>query len=436
MLRTIAVLTLASWFASAAAAQEPKPPTVLPAAEMPAEIAVDSEPIAAPAAEPAMTLGELEYLAQTGNPALREASAKVSSAQGTALQVGLYPNPTFYTASPQWAGSISQYNWYVGQDIITAGKLRLNRAAALRSVEQAQLDFTRVRFEVLTNVRRQFYATAAAQRRVEVLQSLTSIAQQSREVGQKLLKAGETNRADATLLDIESDRAQLAQQNAEVLLAASRKELAAVVGLADLEIGRLEFDLQRPLPQYDLEAVRLGVVDVNALAAVAAVEIQKTQIQLRRAIVEPWPNLNLQGGYQYSVEGPRNDQGIAQLAFSVPLWNRNQGGIRAARAETARAVAQLQRVENELSQQTAQALGQYLAAERRAAIYEENILPKAREVFRINRSLFEQGQTDFLRLLQSQRTLIEADLGYVDAQEARWTAAAAIAGLLQLPDFP
>ena len=122
--------------------------------------------------------------------------------------------------------------------------------------------------------------------------------------------------------------------------------------------------------------------------------------------------------------------------MSVPLWNRNQGGIRAARAETVRAMAGLQRTETELSQQAAEALGRYAAASIRAEVYEKQILPKAREVFRVNRSLFEQGQTDFLRLLQSQRTLIESDLGYIDAQEARWTAAAEISGLLQLEQFP
>lgn len=395
-----------------------------------------SETIAAPSAEPGLTLGDLTFMAQTGNPALREASAKVGVAQGQALQVGMVPNPTFYTASPQWAGSISQYNWFVGQDFITAGKLRLSRSAAMRGVEQAQLDLTRTRFEVLTAVRRQFYATAAAQRRVEVLNELTGIAGQSRDVGRKLLKAGETNRADSTLLEIEYDRALMAQQNAEALLATARMELAAAVGVPDLEIGNLAFDLERSLPEYDLEAVRRGVVDTNAVAGAAAVEIQRTQTLLRRAIAEPWPNFNLQGGYQYSVEGPRNDQGIAQLSMVVPLWNRNQGNIRAARADTVRAVAALGRVENELSQQTAQALGQYIAADRRATIYRDQILPKAHDVLKTNRSLFEQGQTDFLRLLQSQRTLIEADLGYLDAQEARWTAAAVIAGLLQLEEFP
>lgn len=414
-------------------------PPAAPAASEAVPTPEKSIPLELPATvdqETGTTLEELTFMAQTANPALREASARVGVAQGNAVQVGLPPNPTIYTSSPQWTGSISQYNVYVGQDFITAGKLKLNRAAAQRAVEQAQLDFTRARFEVLTNVRSQFYATAAAQRRTEVLGQLVQLAGRSRDVGKKLLDAGESNVADATLLDIELDKADMAYRNSQATLAAARKQLAAVVGVPEMEIGDLRFDLAFRLPEYEHEAVRLGVVDRNALAAIAAIDIRKTQLQLRRAIVEPRPNFNIQAGYQYSVEAPLHDQGYGQFSMSVPLWNRNQGGIRAAQSETARANATLQRVENELSQQTAVALGIYLAATERAAIYEEKILPKAREVYKVNGALFEQGQTDFLRLLQTQRTLIEADLGYVDAQEARWTSAATIAGLLQLEQFP
>lgn len=434
--------------ATPAPARQPAVPAIQPleadplpkAATNPAHptSAVPLESVGTPPAneQPGMTLQELELVAMTVNPALREASAKVGVAQGNALQVGLLPNPGFFTSSPQWAGSSSQYNWVMTQDFITARKLSLNRATAQRAVEQAQLDFTRARFEVLTDVRRQFYTTATAQRRVEVLDQLLGVSSRSRDVGQKLLAAGETNRADATLLEIEYDRAWLQHQNAESVLAAAKMRLAATVGAPDMQIERLKFDLSTPLPEYELEAVRLGVVDRNAVAAIAAVEIQRTQWALQRAIAEKYPNFNVQAGYQYSVEGPRNDQGFAQFTTSIPIWNRNQGGIRAARAETARAVASLQRTENELSQQTADALGIYIPAVERAKIYRERILPKAQEVFRVNRSLFEQGQTDFLRLLQAQRTLIEADLGYLEAEEARWTSAATISGLLQEPTFP
>lgn len=382
------------------------------------------------------TLDEFIFLAQTGHPALREASAKVGVAQGNAVQVGLPPNPSIFTSSPQWAGSVSQYNVVVGQDFITAGKLTLNRAAAERSVEQAQLDFTRTRFAVLTNVRTAFYAAATAQQRTDVLRRLTEIAAQTRDVAKKLLQAGESNIADAALLDIEYDKAELAYRNSSTTLATTKKRLAAAVGIPELQIGRLNFDLGVVLPDYEFEVVRLGVVDRNAIAAVAAVEIRKSQLELRRAVVEPWPNFNLQGGYQYGAKEPLHDQGYAQFTSTVPVWNRNQGGIRAAQANTERAAASLGRVENDLSQRTAEAVGRYIAASQRVKSYEEQLLPKTREVFRSNQSLFENGRTDILRLFQAQRTLIETDLGYIEAQEARWTAAATIAGLLQLEQFP
>ena len=437
-----AALLLHTAFVEMATAQrrpEALPTDTLPPAPPRAVSPMDSsaEPVAPqPQDDVGMTLDECQFLAQTTNPALREASAKVGVAQGQAVQVGIIPNPTFFTSSPQWAGSISQYNWVFAQDFITAHKLGLNRAVAYRGVEQAQLDFTRARFDVLTNVRKTYYTAAAAQRRVEVLSELMTVSARSRDVGQKLLQAGETNRADAVQLEIEYDKASVAHANAQATVAASRKQLAAAIGVPEMEIGRLKFDFTLPLPDYELEAVRQGVVDRNAVAQVAAVEIQKMQFALSRARAEPWPNFNIQAGFQYAVEAPRHDQGYAQFTTSIPLYNRNQGGIRAARSDIARATAALQRTENELSQQAAQALGVYLAAGERAKIYQEKILPKAQEVFRVNRSLFEQGQTDFLRLLQAQRTLIEADLGYIEAQESRWTAAAEIAGLLQVEQFP
>lgn len=431
-------LRIQSWQSPVVAESPPVPPQPLPTAMLAHDGGIP-EPVSPPqpsAEDVSSTLEELTFMAQTANPALREASAKVGVAQGNAVQVGLYPNPTLYTSSPQWTGSISQYNVFVGQDFITAGKLKLNRAAAQRAVEQAQLDFTRTRFEVLTGVRRQFYLTAAAQRRVEVLSQLMQIAARSRDLGNKLQKAGETNKADATLLEIEWDKAEMAHRNSLAALAAAKKQLAAAVGVPDYDVGRLMFNLNAPLPEYEHEALRLGVVDRNALAGIAALDIRKTQIELRRALVEPRPNFNIQAGYQYAMEGTQHDQGYGQFSMAIPLWNRNQGGIRAAQAETARANATLQRVENDLSQQTAAALGAYAAAIERVAVYEQRILPKARDVFDQSEKLFEQGQTDFLRLLQSQRTLVEADLGYLDAQEARWSAGAAIAGLLQVEQFP
>lgn len=383
-----------------------------------------------------ISLEELTSFAEQNSPNLRQASANIQAAQGHAIQVGKWTNPTWYGGSPQWTGSISQYNTWVGQDIYFGHKFALNRQAALREVNQAQYQYVRTRFELLTAVRQTFYISLAAQRRVEVLKNLVEIAAKSRDIGVKLLKAGEGTRSDSILLDIDLDRAIVAQQNAEAILEASKKRLTAAIGAPRMELGPLVGELAAPLPDYELDALQQGIVTQNALVGIAAQEIDRQRILIRRAEVEPYPVWNNQMGYQYATESPLHNQGYVQMSLSIPLWNRNQGGIREARANYASAVAALERTRNELSGLAADAIGRYRSAKQLVERFEQQILPKAAESQRITQQLFAQDQIDFLRLLQAQRTFIEVNLGYINAQETRWATAAELAGLLQSDQFP
>ena len=122
--------------------------------------------------------------------------------------------------------------------------------------------------------------------------------------------------------------------------------------------------------------------------------------------------------------------------MSVPLFDRNQGNIRAARAEIATARADLRMVELDLATQTARAVAAYRTSQRLVDWYEEYILPKARETVTLTQTLYARGEVTFLSLLQAQKILTETELAYVDAQAERWTGAVAIADLLQLEEFP
>lgn len=382
-------------------------------------------------------LEALSDLALARNPAIREAWAHVRSARGEAVQAGLYPNPTLNGSSPQLAGSDTQYNGFVTQEFVTGGKLRLSRAAAMRAVQQAELQYARRRYDVLTAVRAQFYSAAAAQQRYEVLNSLVAVAHASRESAERLERIGEGARTDSLSLRIEEDRARLALENGETLLQASHQQLAAVVGVPDLAITAVNADLIAPLPDFEYEALRLGVTSRNALAQVARLEISRSRVLLERAAVEPIPNVVAMGGYQRQVgDAPVLDQGLFQVTLPVPLFNRNQGNIAAAQANVTAAAQQYGRVQNELSLRVAEWLAAYRAASQQVERYESDILPRADELLRLAQQGYTAGQFDFLRLLQAQRTLLETRLAYVNAQENRWNSAAQIAGLLQSEQFP
>src|SRR5688500_17455831 len=95
------------------------------------------------------TLEELERLAEERHPKLLAAMQEIEAAHGRTWQAGRMPNPSVGASSPQLAGSESQYNVFVSQDIPTGGKLRLNEAAAAEEIDQAELALSRTRQDVL-----------------------------------------------------------------------------------------------------------------------------------------------------------------------------------------------------------------------------------------------------------------------------------------------
>lgn len=403
------------------------------AEERPVEPLPPPEP--APAEQDAWTLPDVQAWADQKSPDLRRAAADVEVQRGRAWQAGLYPNPELQGGSNQLGGSESQYFAMLSQEIVTRNKLQLDRAAVCREVAQAELQFVRTRFDLLTQVRQAFYTTLTAQQRLEALEDLMTIARRSTDAALSLEKSGEIARGDALLLELELERADVALQNAAAALQAAQRQLAATLGDPDLVIWRLEGDLSAPLSDYPYQLTQAGILTRNAQVQTAQVEIERNQILLERATVEPHPNVTVQGGYMRMVT-PGTDMAMVQFSLPIPLWNKNQGGIRAAQAGVSRASHAARKTQVDLAKQLAGVTGRFDVARQQVAKYEKSILPKAKESVSITQRGFDQGEFDLLRVLQSQRILVESQLNYLNAQEARWTAAAEIAGLLQEEEFP
>ena len=382
------------------------------------------------------TLEELVILAESSSPILRQAAADVEAARGQAHQVGLYPNPVVVGGGNQIVGNESQYYGALSQEIVTMHKLQLNRAAASRGVQQAEQAFVAARFQLLTSVRQGYVTTLAAQRRTEVLTRLVEIAGKSQQAAERLQQAGEGTRTDTLLFEIEVEKAEVSLENAEARLKASQRELAAILGQRDLEIGRITGNLTQPLDDVARQVLLDNYVPYNASVQIAELEIDRSRYLLRRAQVEPYPNVTVYAGYQYQIQPALHNMGLLSLSVPVPIWNQNQGNIASAHASVNRAHADVEQVQNVIARQMADAGGRYRVSDQQAKRFESKIVPKAREGVKIIQEGFAQGQFDFLRLLQAQRALVESNLGFIDALQARWMAAAEMAGLAQIEEFP
>jgi outer membrane protein, heavy metal efflux system len=396
---------------------------------------------AEPAAEGLAPLG-LDDLVRLGlgrNPALPQAGFEVDAARGRAVQAGLYPNPTISAegqelGSPRGPGGMITAPM-VSQQIVTAGKLGLSRSVAEREVDQAGLALLRQRFVLLTAIRQGYFAVLAARRRVEVLAELTRVAEQSYEVTRKRLEAKQAARLDLLQVGVEMNRVRADLDAARRELAAAWRRLAATVGVPDLPEAPLAGTLEAPLPDYDFDHARALVLEAHPEVQSARVGVARAELALRRAQAEPVPNVSVGAGYMRQNKD-REDDWMFQVSLPVPVWNRNQGNIRAAQAEVGRAAQEVGRVQLDLARRLATAFGEYAAARERTLRYRGSILPDSREAFQIALAAFRAGQVSYLQVLQAQRTVQEANLEYVRNLADAWRGASEIAGLLLEEQWP
>jgi outer membrane protein, heavy metal efflux system len=418
-------------------------PTPPPTPPQPPDGRLDGSRIrnnAAAAARPSTpgnwTLDDVTRLALEYNPILRRAQARIDSARGTATQAYLWANPRWDTNNPQVLGLGRQnaYNAGFQMDIPMAGKKKLDGRAAEQRIREALFSYRSDRYDVMQNVRQAFITEEAQEWRVETLRSLVTIASGTHEATQKKFAVGIARETEVLPLKLELQRAQAELLQAQALLVARRRQLAAAVGLPDLPISSLQGDLTRPLPNFDDNYIRQFVVTQNVDVLYAQTEVNRTRILLRRAEVEPYPNIYTGPAAQWSASS--QTQFWYNFQFNIPVWDRNQGNIRAANANVRDASSSVRVAQNRLLSQAADALGRHRAALRLAEQIQREILPTAERYREVVTRGYQARISTVVELFYAQRAFFEAKLQYISAQEDSWTTAAELANLLQMEDFP
>lgn len=413
-----------------------EPEVLPPPKEKPAE--PEPSPPPPPVAGDTGTLPQLLALALKHNPRLAQVGWAIDAAHGRAVQAALYPNPTLALTGDEIAdrtGPVGILSVTASQEIVTAGKLGLNHAAARKEVDRATLDLVAERYRTFTEVRQAFYDLLTLRHRAGILESLVELAGRSVANAEKLVKAKEAARLDVVQLEVDRERYAAELDATRRALPGACARLAAAVGVAELPWAGLSGGLDPLPPDYDLARLRAAVVAGHPEVKAAQANVERAKLLLRRAEVEPHPNVTVQAGYTYQGQNRSNDLALG-LSLPVPLWNKNEGNVHAARAHVNEAVNQIGRAQAELSSRLAAAHGTYASARRRAERFSSAVLPKARETLALARKGYQGGQFEYLRVLQAQRAVAEAELELNRSLGEAWRAACEIAGLALDDHFP
>jgi len=395
-----------------------------------ANAASSSAPEDASAAQ-GMSLDDLVELAEQKNPTLSQAVARVQALQGEAVQAGLYPNPRVgYQASEIGdEGRAGQQGAYFGQEIVTAGKLRLAKDAACQAIEQAQWALTAQRERVRNDVRRAFYDVLVAQRSIELTNQLMRIGEQGIRAAEALQKAKEVSRVDVLQAKIEAEGARILAEKAHNRHLAAWRNLAVVAGQPDMAPTQLSGDIQDDLAQLTWENGVQRILANSPALAEAKTGVAHAEAVLSRQCAERMPNIDLQAGVLYD-NATRDSIAEVQIGVPLPVFNRNQGNIRKAQAEVTAARAEVRRVELELQQRLAGVFEQYQNSRCQVEKYASDILPAAQSSLDLVTAGYRQGEFNYITLLTAQRTFFQVNLAYVDAIRELRAATVAIEGNL------
>ena len=385
-----------------------------------------------------LTLTELEQRALEHNPTLHQADAQVAVMQGHASQAGRWANPSIgYTAeevssSPTIRGG--EHGFFIEQVFPISGKLSADKAIFERKAGEARAIREGQRLRVLNSVRTGYYEALIAARRVAVRQDLAALSDEAVGVSRRLANVGAADRTDILASEIEAEQARLGLEDARNEERRIRQRLAQVVGDPSLRVQPLAGDPDEGLPAFDLDVVMVALPRESPELRAAEAGVERAQAELARARKEPHPDLVVRAGPRYNRElldpGPVGWEFFADVGISVPLWNRNQGGVAAAEAELRRAHAEVTRVELSLRSRLAEVFEEYSTTATRVRAFRDEIVPRAQESHRLFMNRYQEMAAAYPQVLISQRTLFQVSEQYLEALATSWKAAVLIEGQL------
>lgn len=383
-----------------------------------------------------LTLAALEQVALANNPTMAGAQAAVDAARGRARQAGAWPNPTLgYTGeelTPRRADPRGEHGFFVEQTIPLGGKRQLSRDVFDRTAESALAGVDLQRQRIVSSVRRLFYQTLTAERRVEVHERLATLVSDAVGVTAQLFNVGAADRPDFLEIEIEAARVQLELNAARNDVFALRQQLAAVAGSRDVASRPLSGSVDQVIPEMERDSTIRTLVEQSPQMRAVRTNVARAKALTARARRDTSPDLFVRGGAAYNREHgevtgqPIGWEGQAEVGISVPLFNRNQGGIAAARAEETSAEAEVRRLELSLRAAAAGQFATYLTAIRATELYRTAILPRAEEAYRLYVARYREMGAAYPQVLVAQRTLFEMSREYLEVIDRAWRSALAL----------
>jgi cobalt-zinc-cadmium efflux system outer membrane protein len=383
----------------------------------------------------ALTAREALVLALLGNPALAVFSWEMRAREAAVIKDSRFPNPEL-DVEIENVGGVGQGSAFgaaettllLSQLFETGGKRgRRARFSALEA-ELAGWDYEAKRLDVLTETTVAFVEVLAAQERV-ILAGLTfDLSNELYSVVSARIEAGKAPPLEAARASVERSLNHIRMQKEQRSLEAARKRLSSFWGVTSPRFSRAagKLEVTDALPS----AAHLdSLFERSPEVARWETEIEHRHAALSLAKSNRFPDLTLGAGIRW-FEETDDRMFVFGLSVPVPLFDRNQGGVREAEYLLAKAKEEQRSVVVAVRVQLAQAYGALQSVHSEALALEDVVLPVAEQALEAARGGYRRGKFGLRDVLDAQKTYAEVRYRYIEAFVEYQRALAAVERLI------
>jgi outer membrane protein, heavy metal efflux system len=378
-----------------------------------------------------LTESDLVKRALANSTALAAQRQAIEAAKGALAQANLCANPSLAVGGlKEVNGDDNRFN--VGAEVpleLFGRRARRTEVAAqkLNSTRETVRDNERL---LTGEVRMRFADTLAAVRNLKFVEQLLKVNREFLKLMEDRVREGAVPALDADEVRVEANRIESLRIDYQAKAEITMLVLKEAAGMPPDEPLRLKGDLVQPVLSVDkAQLLQLALDHRPDLAAERAAETMAAAA-VRQREAEAKPDATFSAGYERPNSGfsfsafnaAGNLQPIRQtfnyavfgMKWTLPVFNRNQGSIAAAKAEVVFARNQVTAVDLALRHEVTQAVVRYEAAQARAGVYRSGVRDQAARNLDVVRQTYGYGRIPLLDVIAEQRRFIDIETGYTD----------------------
>ncbi len=370
-----------------------------------------------------LALAQALSLSLLHNPQLEASAWQLSASEAAILQNTLSPNPVLglKVENVGGDGTLSQFDGAVTtlriSQAIELGDKRTRRTRVARSEHTRWAwDYEAQRLNVIGETGRRYVDVLARQQDLELAQQALELANGLHVIVKDRIHQGvtPTSELDKTLVQVTARQIDL--ENKIQQLKSSRQRLAAMWGSSTAQYSQLTGQLTdtQDIPALD-DLMPLIHRNPDIARWTAEIALRKAAVDLNTA--KAYPNLTVGGGVR-RFNATDQDAYVFELGMPLPLIDRNQGATRQARFNLLTAKALKRNAQTTVHTELNELHNTLCANHHAVTALRDQSLPAARSAFSAAQKAFQHGVTDYINVLDAERTLINTQYTYIDSLAA------------------